>query len=330
VKRREFIGLMGGAAAAWPCGARAQRGERVRRVGVLSGLAENDPDTINNVLELRRALQVLGWTDGQNVEFVYRYAAGNPERARAMAKDLVGLQPDLIVGHTTPAAAALRQATQTIPIVFVSITDPVAGGFVASVARPGGNMTGFTNYEFAMGAKWLEVLKEIAPGVARVSLMLNPDTGPYYADYLRSVEAVALSLSVQATLAPVRNPEEIERIVTALAKESGGGLIVLPSAPITAHSQLITNLVARHQLPAVFPFRGYAAQGGLVSYGTNLTDLFRRAASYADRILKGEKPGDLPVQGPTKYELVINLKTARAIGLTVPPTLLARADEVIE
>jgi ABC-type uncharacterized transport system substrate-binding protein len=217
-----------------------------------------------------------------------------------------------------------------VPVVFVSIPDPVLNGFVASMARPGGNMTGFTNYEFTMGAKWLEVLKEIAPKTARVSLLLNPDTGSYYVEYLRSVETVALSSSVQATLAPVHNAGEIETTIKALAREPGGGLIVLPSAPITAHIDLVIGLAAQFRTPAVYPFGSYARQGGLVSYGVELNDLFHRAAEYVDRILRGEKPADLPVQAPTKYELIINLKTAKALSLEVPPTLLARADEVIE
>jgi putative ABC transport system substrate-binding protein len=294
------------------------------------GLAETDPYMLRLARELNDALRQLGWTEGSNVQIAYRYAAGDPGRARELAKELVEMRPDLIVGHTTPVVAALSQTTKTVPVVFVSITDPVRGGFVASMARPGGNMTGFTNYEFTMGAKWIEILKEIAPKTARVSLLLNPDTGSYYVEYLRSVEVVALSSSTQATLAPVHNADEIESAITALAHESGSGLIVLPSAPITAHIELIIRLAAQNRIPTIYPFGTYARQGGLVAYGVDLDDLFRRAAGYVDRILKGEKPADLPVQAPTKYELVINLKTARALGLTVPDILLARADEVIE
>jgi ABC-type uncharacterized transport system substrate-binding protein len=330
LKRREFITLLGGVAAAWPLVARAQQGEQQRHIGVLMGLTENHPATISNVQQLRSALQALGWTDGKNVRFTYRYAGGNPERARALAEELVELQPDLIVAHTTPVVAALKQATRTRPIVFVSIPDPVANGFVASLSRPGGNITGFTNFEFGMGAKWLEILKEIAPATSRVALMLNPDMGSYYVEYLRSIEAVALPNSVQATLAPARDLDEIQRIMSALAREPGGGLIVLPSAPITVFIQEIIELAARNRLPAVYPFAHYAVLGGLAAYGVDLDDLFRRAASYVDRILKGEKSADLPVQMPTKFKLVINLKTAKALGHEVPPTLLARADEVIE
>jgi putative ABC transport system substrate-binding protein len=330
VKRRKFITLIGGAAAWAPLAARAQESKRLKRIGVLIGLAENDPVSIHTGQVLRQALQALGWTDGKNVELAYRYAAGDPDRARVLARELIELQPDAIVAHTTPVAAALHQATHTIPIIFVSISDPVVLGVVATFARPGGNMTGFTNYEFAMGAKWLEILTEIAPNIRRVSLMLTPETGAYYTEYLRSIEAVALSFAVQATLAPIRNPDEIEGIITALVREPGGGLIVLPSSSITAHRQQIIGLAGRYRLPVVYPFPVYAIEGGLVSYGIDLDDLFRRTASYVDRVLNGEKPSDLPVQAPTKFQLVINLKTARALGLTVPPTLLARADEVIE
>ncbi len=330
MRRREFITLLGSAAVVRPLAARAQQPGGLRRVGVLMGLAETDPFTIKYVQELRSALQSLGWTDGQNIQFVYRYAAGDPERARLFAKELTEMQPDLIVGHTTPVAVALSQVTRTLPVVFVSITDPVRDGFVKSMARPGGNMTGFTNYEFSMGAKWLEILKEIALSTARVSLMLNPDIGSFYVDYLRSVEAVALTHSVQATLAPVRNPDEMESTIAALGRAGNGGLIVLPSAPITAKIQLIIDWVARYRVPTVYPFGSHAKQGGLAAYGVELSHLFRRAAGYVDRILKGEKPADLPVQAPTKYELVINLKTAKALGLTIPQALLATADEVID
>jgi len=329
MRRREFISLLGGAAA-WPLAARAQQTARVRRVSILMGLADSDPSTIEYVRELRERLQQLGWMDNRNIQFTYRYAGGDPERASALARELVKSQPDLIVGRTTPVAAALSQATHTVPVVFVSVTDPVRDGFVASMARPGGNMTGFANYEFTMGAKWLEILREIAPGITRVSLLLNPDTGSYYAEYLRSIEAVALSSSVQATLSPVHNSGEMENVITALAREPGSGLIILPSAPITANIKLLIALTAQYRIPAIYPFGSYAKQGGLVAYGVELDDLFRRAAGYVDRILKGEKPAELPLQAPTRYELVINLKTAKELGITVPAAVLARADEVIE
>jgi putative ABC transport system substrate-binding protein len=328
MRRRVFIAGVG-AIAAWPTAARTQQAAS-RHVAVLMGLAETDPFTIRYAQALRGALGKLDWTEGQNIQFTYRYAAGDLALARTYAKQLVELAPDLIVAHTTPVAAALSQTTQTIPVVFVSITDPVRDGFVSSMARPGGNMTGFTNYEFSMGAKWLEILKEIAPNTARVSLMLNPDTGSFYVDYLRSVETVALTHSVQATLAPVHNSDEIENAIAALGREKGGGLIVLPSAPITVQIQRVIESTAHYRVPAVYPFGSHARQGGLAAYGVELNDLFRQAAGYVDRILKGEKPADLPVQAPTRFELVINLKTAKTLGLTIPPPLLATADEVIE
>ncbi|HLZ06569.1 MAG TPA: ABC transporter substrate-binding protein [Bradyrhizobium sp.] len=330
MKRRNFIVLIGSAAVAWPVAARAQQVERARRIGLLTGLAESEPSIARNIQEFRLALEKLGWIEGQNLQLTIRYAAGDIDQARVLARELVGQQPDLIVGHTTPVAAALQQATHTIPVILVSVTDPVANGFVTSLARPGGNITGFTNYEFGMGAKWLEILRQIAPGTRRVSLMLNPDTGSYYVNYLHSVESVAVASAVQATLTPVRDAREIEAVIVALGREAGGGLIVLPSAPITVHIPQIIELAARYRVPAVYPFRTYAAEGGLVSYGVDLDDLFRRAADYVDRVLKGNKPAELPVQAPTKFELVINLKAAKAQGLTVPPKLLALADDVIE
>ena len=330
MRRRDFLALLGGATIPCPWAARAQQGEHARSVGVLMGLQETDPFTIGYVRALREGLQELGWTDGRNIEFTYRYAAGDPEKARRFAEELAEMPLDLIVGHTTPVAAALHQVTRNLPVVFVSISDPVADGFVASMARPGDNMTGFTNYEFTMGAKWLEILKQLVPQTTHVSLLLNPDTGSYYTEYLRSVQGAASSYSVRATLTAVHSPGEIESALVALAGEPGGGLIVLPSAPITAHIESIIGLAARYRIPAIYPFGSHAKLGGLAAYGVELNDLFRRAAGYVDRILKGEMPAELPVQAPTKYELLVNLKTASALGITVPPTLLALADEVIE
>jgi ABC-type uncharacterized transport system substrate-binding protein len=330
IGRRDFITLLGGAAAAWPMAARAQQDARMRRIGVIMALEENSPATSSSLQQFRDGLQALGWTEGKNLHYTLRFGGGNPERARAFAKELVDLQLDLIVAHATPTVAALQQVTRSVPIVFVSILDPVASKFVASLARPGGNMTGFANFEFGIGAKWLEVLKEVAPTTSRVALMLNPDMGSYYTGYLQSVQTVALSNGVQATLAPVRNLDEIDRVISSLGREPGGGLIVLPSAPITVHIQQIIDLSARHRLPAVYPFEQYAAQGGLLAYGVDLADLFRRAASYVDRILKGENPADLPVQMPTKFKLALNVRTAKTLGLDIPATVLARADEVIE
>ena len=266
MRRRSFIAGMAGVAG-WPIIAGAQQTIGIPCIGVLMGLSMGDPISVGSVQALQGALETLGWTDGQHVRFEYRYAAGDPELARAFAKELVELQPDLIVAHTTPVAAALSEITHTLPVVFVSITDPVNGGFVKSMSRPGGNMTGFTNYEFSMGAKWLEVLKEIAPATARVSLMLNPDTGSYYTEYLRSIEATALNQSMQATLAPVRNSDEIENTIEALGREAGGGLIVLPSAPVTAKIQLVIDSAARARVPAVYPFGSHAKLGGLAAYG---------------------------------------------------------------
>jgi putative tryptophan/tyrosine transport system substrate-binding protein len=329
MRRRQFLGLLGGAVLAWPLPGRTQPEPR-RHVGVLLGLTEDDPATMSGLQEFRRALQSSGWTEGQNVQFTYRYSAGDTARARQLAKELVELQPELIVAHTTYATAVLQQITRALPIVFVSVSDPIASGFVASLGRPGGNMTGFINYEFSMGGKWLEILKEIAPGTSRVALMLNPDSGPYYADYLRSVETVALSQSVQATLAPVRGLDQIEQVITRLGSEPGGGLIILPSASITVNIRQIIEMASRHKLPAIYPFGYWTREGGLVGYGVDVVDLFRRSADYVDRILRGEKPADLPVQAPTKFELIVNVRAAKSLGLTVPPSLLARADEVIE
>jgi putative ABC transport system substrate-binding protein len=329
MRRRDFIKVIASSAGAWSFAVRAQP-VGMRNIGFLTGLAGTDPLTIRYVQALRGALEKLGWIEGRNLQFTYRYAAGDPALARTYANELVGMQPEVIVGHTTPVAAALSQATRAIPVVFVSITDPVRDGFVSSMAHPGGNMTGFTNYEFSMGAKWLEILKEIAPSTVRVSLLLNPDTGSYYVDYLRSVETVALARLVQVTLAPVRSPDEIEDAVAALGRAGGGGLIVLPSAPVTAIIQRVIEAAARYRVPAVYPFGDHAKEGGLVAYGAELNDLFRRAAAYVDRILKGEKPADLPVQAPSRFELIVNLKTAKNLGLTAPSQMLARADEVIE
>jgi putative ABC transport system substrate-binding protein len=329
MRRRDFIKVVVGSTAAWSFAAHAQP-SGMRRIGVITSLAETDPLTIRYVQELRDGLEKLGWTADRNIQPTYRYTAGDPSLVRAYVKELVGMQPDVIVGHTTPVAAALSQATQTIPVVFVSITDPVRDGLVSSMARPGGNMTGFTNYEFSMGAKWVEILKEMAPSTTRVSLMLNPDTGFYYVDYLRSVETAALAHSVQATLAPVHNTDEIESTIASLGRESGSGLILLPATPVTTNIQQVIEAAAHYRVPAVYPFSSHAKQGGLAAYGVELGELFRQAATYVDRILRGEKPADLPVQAPTRFELIINRKTATSLGLTVPQTLLARADEVIE
>ena len=329
MRRRCFLASGIGIAAAWPLIARGQSSTQ-RHIGVLTGLSENDQNMPSYLLAMRRGLQDRGWIEGETIHLEYRFAAGDPQRAQTLARELVEIQPDLLIVHTTPAMAAIHQVTSTIPIVFVSITDPVAGGFVASLAHPGGNATGFTNYDYAMSAKWLEILKDLAPDVSSVSLMLDPETSAYYAEYLQAVEAVADSRSVRADLATVHNPAEMEEILAALGRKPGSGLIILPSVSITSHSRRIIAAAARHHVPVIYPFGDYAKNGGLVAYGVDLVDLFRRAADYADRVLRGERPSDLPVQAPTKFELIVNLKTANALGLTVPPSILARADEVIE
>jgi ABC-type uncharacterized transport system substrate-binding protein len=329
VKRREFITLLGGAAAAWPLAARAQRAARMRRIGVLMAFADNDPDAQANITAFQHALQKLGWTDSGNVHIDYRWGAGDPERIRAYAIELVGLKPDVILAVTALVLQPLRQETRSIPIVFTQIGDPVGSGLVASLSHPGGNITGFTPAEFSMQGKKLEMLKEMAPQITRVAVLFNPEQIPQ-AGMLRAVEAVAPSVGVQLTAAAVRDAAEIERAIDQFAREPSGGLIVLPSGLTIVHRGLVIALAARYRLPAIYQYRQFVTDGGLISYGNDLADQYRQAASYVDRILRGEKPGDLPVQQPTKFELVINLKTAKALGLDVPPTLLARADEVIE
>jgi len=329
MKRRQFITLIGSAAVAWPLAVRAQQSERVRRVGVLMNLTAADDDASPRVTALAQGLQQLGWTAGRNVRIDYRWGAVDADRSRRYATELLALAPDVILASSSPAVAALQQATPTVPIVFVNIIDPVGAGFVDSLAQPGGNATGFISYEYGLSAKLLELLREIAPELKRVAVLRDPAIATGIGQ-LAVIQAAAPSFGVEVRPVGVRDADEIERAVTAFARSSNGGLIVTGS-PLTAlHRKLIIALVARHRLPAVYPFRYYPTSGGLISYGPDTTDPFRRAAGYVDRILKGEKPSDLPVQAPTKYELVINLKTAKALGLEVPPTLLARADEVIE
>ena len=330
MRRREFITLLGGAAAAWPMAARAQQGERMRRIGVLMAYAEGDREGASFVATFREGLQQLGWAEGRNIRIDFRWAALDAELMERFAKELVALQPDIILSNTTPTTTALLQQTRTIPIVFVLVADPVGSGFVASFPRPGGNATGFTNIEPTMPSKWLELFKEIAPRIARVAALFNPATARYAEYYLGPLKAAAASFAVEASAAPVQDISEIEPIIAAQAREPNGGLIVMPDSFTVAHRTEITLLAARYSLPALYPFRLFTELGGLLSYGNDLTDQFRRAATYANRILKGTKPSELPVEAPVKFELVINLKTAKALGLEVPPTLLARADEVIE
>jgi putative tryptophan/tyrosine transport system substrate-binding protein len=328
MRRRDFITLLGGAAA-WPLAARAQQAERVRRIGLLMASAD-DREGQARVTPLKEGLKELGWTDGRNIQIETRFGGGDAGRIRAHAAELVALAPDVLVGHATPGTRALRQATSSIPIVMVAVNDPVEQGFVSSLAHPGGNITGFALINFQMVGKWLEMLKEAAPGVSRAALMFNPDTASTYYVYLRSFEAEPRSIAVEVAEAPVRNTTEIEEAIAKLGREPGGGLIVPPDAFTVLHHQLLIRLTQQHRLPAVYAYRTYVAEGALMSYGPDVYDVFRRSASYVDRILKGAKPADLPIQQPTKFELAINLKTAKALGLQIPDKLLALADEIIE
>jgi putative ABC transport system substrate-binding protein len=330
MKRREFITLVGGAAAAWPSAARARQPERVRRIGVLMVDAESDPEGQSRAKAIRDGLKQLGWAEGRNVKIDYRWAAGDAGLIRTFAKELVELQPDVLLARSTPATAVLKAETRTIPMVFTTVSDPIGSGFVANLAHPGGNITGFTNFESTIIGKWLGLLKEIAPRITQVGAMYNPETAPYAAYYVRLLEVAAKSFSVEPVSVVVHDDVDIERVIAGLASESNGGLIILPDAFTGSHRKQIVEQAARHRVPAVYPYGFIAVEGGLMSYGIDVTDLYQRAASYIDRIFRGTKPSDLPVQQPTKFELIINLKTARALGLTVPPTLLTRADEVIE
>jgi putative ABC transport system substrate-binding protein len=329
LRRRRFITLLGGAAA-WPLAARAQQADRMRLIGVLMAYAESDPEGQAWVAAFRERLQKLGWAEGRNIRIATRWATPDVEAMQRFAKELVALQPDLILSQSTPTTAALLQHTRTIPIIFANIADPVGSGFVASFPRPGGNATGFVLFEPTMAGKWLELLKEIAPRVNRVAFLFNPATATYFEYYTNPFKAAAASFGVEAIAAPVHDRSELESAFAAQAREPNGSLIVLPDSFLNAHSVEITSLAARYRLPAVYPYRLYIKVGGLLSYGNDVFDNYRRAAGYVDRILKGEKPGELPVQAPVKFELVLNLKTAKDLGLTLPPSLLARADEVIE
>jgi len=326
IRRREFMILLGGAAT-WPLAARAQQPDRVRRVGVLMGIAD-DLEGQARVAVFRQALQALGWTEGRNVQFIYRWSGGDVAHARQFAKELLDLRSDVILANSTPVAVAVRDTTRTTPTVFVQVSDPVTAGVVQSLARPGGNLTGFTNFEPSIASKWLELVKRIAPNITRVAYLFNPDTAPLF--YARAVEIAAPVSSVKSFAAAVHNAAEMEHVIEQFARESDSALLVLPDLFTATHRQSIIALAARHRLPAVYPARYFVASGGLMSYGIELLETYRQAAAYVDRILKGERPSDLPVQQPTKFELVINLKTAKTLGLEVPPTLLARAHEVIE
>jgi putative ABC transport system substrate-binding protein len=329
MQRRAFITLFAGAAVARPFAARAQQTERMRRIGVLMGVAADDPEGQARITMFVQALQQLGWTDGRNMRIDVRWGAVDADRYRKYAEELVGLAPDVILAGSSAALAPLQRATRTVPIVFAGVADPVGGGYVDSLARPGGNVTGFALFEYGIAGKWLELLKQIAPVITRAAVMRDPTISLGIGQWA-VIQAMAPSTGIDLSLVNMRDASEIERDITAFARSSNGGLIVTAGPWGTVHRELIITLAARHKLPAVYFERYFVTGGGLISYGPHMIDQYQRAASYVDRILKGEKPDDLPVQAPTNYELAINLKTAKALGLTVPPSVLARADEVIE
>ena len=331
MKRREFIMLLGGAAAAWPLAARAQQPDRMRRIGVLVGLAEDDPQIKARLAGFRQGLEKRGWSEGRNVSIDTCFAPGSSaDRVQVLARELIALQPDVILAQTTPIVAALQRETRTIPIVFTGIADPIGSGFVASLPRPSGNITGLMLFEASVTGKWLAMLKEIAPRLERVALVINPKTAPSYNYYLRAAESLPPSLGIELVPSPVENVSDIERTIEAFARTPNGGLLLLPDSYSTVHRDLVIALAAQYSLPAVYWERLFVAAGGLMSYGVEFVDMSRQAASYVDRILRGDKPADLPVQAATKFETTVNLKTAKALGLTVPPGLLVAADEVIE
>jgi putative ABC transport system substrate-binding protein len=330
MRRRQFIAGLGGVAA-WPIAAWALQPGRMRRVGVLMAFDENDPEAKAYLSGFTQGLAELGWTDGRNLRMDVRWAAGNVDRMRMSAKELLDLQPDVILAHGTPATAAFQRETRTIPIVFASVSDPVGDGFVASLPRPGGNTTGFISQEATMAGKWLELLTEIAPGVKRVAAMFNPDTAPSGGRYvLPAFEAAARSFKVAPIAAPIHSDAEIETVITSLGREPGGGLVVMPDTFVESRRAHIILLAARNNVPTVYPDSVWARDGGLLSYGPNRADIFRRSAAYVDRILRGAKPAELPVQVPIKFEMTLNVKTAKALGLTIPSSFLLRSDEVIE
>ena len=328
IPRRDFITLLGGAAA-WPLAAGAQQGNRVRRIGWLSSLDENDPEAKLRLSPFTQALADLGWTEGRKVRIDAGFAGGDINRMRALAQELVGLQPDIILTNGSVPTVAVQQLTRTIPIVFASVADPVALGIVERLDRPSGNVTGFANLEASLGGKWLELLTEIAPGLKRAALMFNPDTGTASA-YMPSLETAARSLKIEPIITHIHGDAEIETTIIALGRQPGSGLVVVPDGFMVSHRTPIILAAARNNVPVVFWLSEFAREGGLLSYGPDPVDLIRRAASYVDRILRGAKPGDLPVQFPTKFEMIVNLKTAKALGLAIPPSIMLRADEVIE
>ena len=329
MRRREFIAGLG-STAAWPLAARAQQPVPMRRIGVLMQMAESDRQGQLRIAAFRQSLEKLGWTDGRNVRIDYRWGDLDVERMRKLASELVGLRPDVLFAGDTSTLAALQPETRSIPIVFAVVGDPIGGGFVASLARPGGNITGFIPVEPPLAGKWVQLLKSVVPGLRRAAFLFNPEVAPYAGEFVRYAEAAAAPLTVELTAAAVRNDADIADVLAALSREPKGGLIVNGDAFTSVHREWIIAVAARHRLPAIYPFRFYATDGGLISYGIDMIDQYRQAATYVDRILRGEKPADLPVQAPTKFELVINLKTARAMGLDVSRDMLSIADEVIE
>jgi ABC-type uncharacterized transport system substrate-binding protein len=329
IRRREFIATLGGAVAAWPLAARAQQGDRMRRIGVLIQIAEADLQARIEVASFLRELQKLGWSEGRNLQVDIRWGGGDVDHIRKYAAELIALAPEVILASGGTVVGALKQVSEHVPVVFVNVTDPIGRGYVASLARPGGNATGFTSFEFAMGGKWLELLKEIAPRVNHVAVLRDPVITAGIG-YLAAIHALAPSMGVNVTPLDVRHTSDIERGVATFAGTSNGGLIVTADPAAIVHREAIITLAARHRLPAIYPYRFFVTSGGLITYGLNNVEQYRLAGGYVDRILKGEKPADLPVQAPTNYELVINLKSAKALGLELPPNLLARADEVIE
>jgi ABC-type uncharacterized transport system substrate-binding protein len=332
MRRREFITLLGAAAAGWPLAAHAQQSGPMRRLGVLIGGAESDPQIVEALAAFKTALGGLGWIEGRNIQIDYRFATADVDRMRTFAKELVALQPDVLMGHTTGVIAALQRETKTIPVVFVLVSDPVGSGFVESLARPGGNITGFINIEAPLSGKWIEILKEIVPRVTRAALMFNPATASYIAFYQEPFETAARSSGIEPLTAPVQTAADIAHVFDSLGNRPDTGLVLAPDVFTNTkiNLDLITSLAARTRLPTIYPYRYMVAAGGLISYGVDTTDLYRRAPAYVDRILKGAKPADLPVQLPTKFEMAVNLKTAKALGIEIPATLLGRADEVIE
>ena len=329
MRRRQFITLLGGAAAAWPLAVHAQS-STMRRLGVLMSLGDNDPNSATELGELRAGLEELGWVEDRNIHIDVRSPGGDLERIQSTATELVALKPDVLLARSTPTTAALKREAGVVPIVFVNLAEPVEQGFVQSLARPGGNITGFTNIESMVGGKWLQLIKEVDPRITRVAVVYNPRTAPFAGSFLRSFEAAAPGLQVEVMATPVGSDADIEAAMTAVAARSGGGVIAIPDSFTGAHREQLIAQANRNRLPVLYGYLGPTLGGGLISYAVDPRDLMHRAASYVDRILKGDKPSELPVQQPTKFKLVINLKAAKALGLTVPPTLLARADEVIE